>query len=105
MRPITSGKERDMKKFLVFVSVLACSILWGTAAFCAPNLQDGLWEITTSTEMKGMPAGMMKPMTRTTCLTQKDSVPERPVKSECKMSDMKSTGNTVTWTVTCPDAV
>jgi hypothetical protein len=52
-----------------------------------------------------MPAGMMKPMTHISCLTQKDAVPEKPAKSDCKMTDMKSVGNTVTWAVTCPDAV
>jgi hypothetical protein len=92
-----------MKRIFGFVFV--CSILWGTSAFCAPNMQDGLWEITSTVEMEGMPAVMMKPMTHTSCLTQKDAVPDKPAKSDCKMTDMKLVGNTVTWAVTCPDAV
>ena len=94
-----------MGKVSGMILVFVCCMLWVGTAFCAPNMQDGLWEITTTVEMKGMPAGMMKPMTHTSCLTQKDSVPDKPAKSECKMSDMKYEGNTVSWTVTCPEAV
>ncbi|HMK59833.1 MAG TPA: DUF3617 family protein [Dissulfurispiraceae bacterium] len=80
-------------------------VLYAQAAFGAPNMQDGLWEVTTTVEMKGMPAGMMKPMTHTTCITRKDSVPAKPPKSDCKMSDMNSSGNTVSWTITCPESI
>jgi len=93
-----------MKKILTAALVML-TIVWTTVAFADPNMQDGLWEITTVVEMKGMPAGMMKPMTHTTCLTQKDSVPEKPAKSDCKISDMNSSGNTVAWTMTCPDSI
>jgi hypothetical protein len=94
-----------MKKIVGVVLVIVCSTFWGTVALSAPNIQDGMWEITSAVEMNGMPSGMMKPMTHTTCLNQKDSVPDKPVKSDCKMTDMKSEGNTVSWTVTCPDSV
>jgi hypothetical protein len=97
--------DGHMKQFIIFVFVLAISAAFVLSAFAAPNMQDGMWEITSTVEMKGMPAGMMKPMTHTTCLTQKDSVPEKPAKSDCKMSDMKTSGNTVSWTVTCREAV
>jgi len=94
-----------MKKIVGIALVFAYSIFWGTVAFSAPNIQDGMWEITSTVEMNGMQPGMMKPMTHTTCLTQKDSVPNKPAKSDCRMTDMKSEGNTVSWTVTCSDSV
>ncbi|HMK55571.1 MAG TPA: DUF3617 domain-containing protein [Dissulfurispiraceae bacterium] len=94
-----------MRTIIWVVLVVAITALTVPVAFAAPNMQDGLWEITTTVEMKGMPSGMMKPMTHTSCLTHKDSVPEKPAKSDCKMSDMNSSGNTVTWTMTCPDSV
>ncbi len=93
-----------MRKAFVIILIVSCGLFWAGSAFCAPNMQDGLWEITTKSEMKGMPAGMMKPMTHTMCLTQKDSVPEKPRKTDCKMTHSIN-GNTVTWSVTCPDSV
>lgn len=94
-----------MSKVLPGVLVLVCCMLFAATAFGAPNMQDGLWEITTTMEMKGMPAEMMKPMTHTTCLTQKDSFPEKPQKSDCKMTSSNPQSDTVSWTVTCPNSV
>jgi hypothetical protein len=68
------------------------------------NMQDGQWEITTSLEMPGMPAGMMKPQTFTTCLSQRDSVPKGGDQSDCTIKDAKTDGNTVTWAVACKDS-
>jgi Protein of unknown function (DUF3617) len=39
------------------------------------DMQDGLWEITTTTEMAGMPF-QIPPMTITQCITQQDLVPQ-----------------------------
>jgi len=76
------------------------------AAPAAPaiNMQEGLWEITTTVDMPGMPAGMMKPHTTTTCLNRKESVPKGKNETDCTMKDLKTEGNTVTWTVVCKDA-
>lgn len=75
-----------------------------TATAPKVNMQDGQWEITTTTEMAGMPAGMMKPYTMTTCLTQKEPVAMPKEQSDCKMQDLKTSGNTVTWAMVCPNA-
>jgi len=76
------------------------------AAPAAPtiNMQEGLWEITTTVDMPGMPAGMMKPNIFTTCLNRKESVPKGKNETDCTMKDLKTEGNTVTWTVVCKDA-
>lgn len=66
----------------------------------APNISDGLWETTMTIEMPGMPAGMMQPFTYTSCITQKDTVPQKK-ESGCTMSDVKTVGNTVFWKVKC----
>ena len=68
------------------------------------NMQDGQWEITVTTDIPGMPAGMAKPHVVTTCLTQKEPVAKMKEESECKMQDMKITDNTVTWMIVCPNA-
>ena len=70
----------------------------------AINMQDGLWEITTTVEMAGVPAGMIKPQTFTTCLSKSDYVPKTPKETDCTIKDVKTEGNTVTWTVVCKDA-
>ncbi len=65
------------------------------------NMQEGQWEITTTMEMPGMP----KPhtMTTTTCLTQKDPVAKIDEKNNCKMENLTTVGNTVTWKIVCPE--
>lgn len=68
------------------------------------NMKDGLWEVTTMVEMPGMPAGMMKPHTFTNCLSQKDSVPKGKNETDCTVKDVKTDGNTVSWTVVCKEA-
>jgi hypothetical protein len=67
-------------------------------------MQEGKWEITNTIEMKGMPAGMMKPHTVTTCLSQKDSVPKDTQQKDCTMKDVKVEGNTVNWEVQCKNS-
>jgi hypothetical protein len=69
-------------------------------SIAAPNMEDGLWEITSTAEMTGMPA---KSFTHTTCLTKEKAVPQT-TQSECTMKDVKTQGNTVTWTMVCKEA-
>ncbi len=66
-------------------------------------MQEGQWEITTTAEMQGLPAGMMKPHTFTTCLTQKDPIAKDKELTDCKMQDIQTVGNTVSWAIVCPN--
>ena len=68
-------------------------------SFAVPNMEDGLWEITTTVDMPGMPA---KSFTHTTCLTKEKAVPQT-AESGCTIKDVKTQGNTVTWTVVCSE--
>ncbi len=68
------------------------------------NMQEGKWEITTTFEMPGMPAGAMKPQTFNACLSPKDYVPADKEQKDCTMRDVKVEGNTVTWSVVCKDS-
>lgn len=74
------------------------------AAPQAVNMQDGKWEITSTLEMQGVPAGMMKPQTFTSCLSQKDYVPKGTDQKDCEMKTVKIDGNTVSWEVVCKDS-
>ena len=115
------GKGVYMQKTVGFALVLVSVILVLMAAGCskkeegsqpavkpvvpqAVNMQEGKWEITTTFEMPGMPTGMMKPQTFTTCLSQKDYVPKDKEQKDCAMQDVKIDGNTVSWSVVCKDS-
>jgi hypothetical protein len=79
-----------------------------TASGAAPNMKEGLWEITMKMEMPGMPAGM-KPQVMQQCVTKKDMEDPRkttpggadPKDNRCQMTDYKMQGNTATWNMAC----
>jgi hypothetical protein len=88
---------RMMKKtFIIFVVLL--SLLWAASAFA--ELKEGLWEISTQVEMKGLPQSM-PPTTIRQCITKSDAVPQKKDKNyDCK-TNQKISGNTVSYTVEC----
>ena len=69
-------------------------------SFSSPNMEDGLWEITSTVNTPGMPS---RSFTHTTCLTKEKAVPQT-AESGCTIKDLKTQGNTVTWTVVCKEA-
>lgn len=89
------------------VSVLAAS----TVLVAQGPRRDGNWEVTTQMEMSGM---QMPPMVTTQCLTKEDAadpqkaLPQRPQRGgppdSCKVSDYKTDGNKITWTMKCEGA-
>jgi uncharacterized lipoprotein YehR (DUF1307 family) len=109
--------KNSMRLFLIVVMVVFALTLTGcgdkvkegaqapTPAQPKVNMQDGQWEVTVTSEIPGMPAGMAKPHIMTTCLTQKEPIARVKEESDCKMQDMKTIGNTVTWTIVCPNAM
>jgi hypothetical protein len=60
-------------------------------------MEDGLWEITSTMDIPGMPA---RSFTHSSCLTKEKAVPQTS-QSDCTIKDVKNLGNTVTWTVVC----
>jgi hypothetical protein len=81
----------------IWIIVAVVFVFFTGISFAAPNMEDGLWEITTTVDMPGMPS---KSFTHTTCLTKEKAVPQT-AESGCTIKDMKTQGNTVTWTVVC----
>jgi hypothetical protein len=61
-----------MKKSLI-VFVVLMSMLWTAGAFA--ELKEGLWEVTTQVEVRGMPQ-LMLPTTVRQCITKSDPVPQ-----------------------------
>jgi hypothetical protein len=77
----------------------------GTAA-AQLNVKDGLWEMTMTTEMAGMPGGAPG-MTMQQCFSAKDFQDPAAMNrgmdkgSKCTTSDYRLQGNTATWKIAC----
>lgn len=79
----------------VLCMLLAALPAWGL------DLKPGKYEITAKVEMPGMPGGM-PPHTMTQCLTEQKPVPDSSASAQgCKITEMKTKGNTVTYTMEC----
>lgn len=67
------------------------------------NMHEGMWEMTTTMQVEGMPQGMgggMPPSVSRECLTQKDIV--SPDKEEnCEVVKQDISGNTISWKIQC----
>jgi len=98
----------NVSRIVALTAVIGCSV----AVFAQGVRRDGKWEMTTQMEMAGMPAGRgIPPMTVTQCITKEQaadpqkSLPQPPQRggqqTDCKVSDFKSTGNKVNWTIKC----
>ena len=82
--------------------VLACP-----ATLRAADMQPGLWEITTTTEMAGMkiPTGSISQ-----CITKADAADDQkmlPKDDKCEVYDMQIQGNRTSWKMRCrgPEAM
>ena len=94
----TSAREHIMKKNLICLSVLAC--LSTTTAYAASGES---WEITTTTDMPGMPVAMGE-TTTTVCFpkgAEKDPRQLMKQAGECKVTDLKTAGSKTTWKMKC----
>lgn len=92
-----------MFKKICFVLAAGLSILWTGIAFAAPDMQEGMWEMTFETKMEGMPMAPMK-MKHKQCLTKKDMVPQKQEKGQdCKTTNTQMSGDTVSWAIICKD--
>lgn len=86
------------------LAVFAVGLTLSSLGIAAPTMKPGLWEITTSMEGAGMPASM-PPTKIKHCYRAEDlkdlrnTVPEK--NSNCKVSNWKESGNTVTWNMAC----
>jgi hypothetical protein len=92
------------------IAVLAV-LIGSTAAVAQSPLRAGRWEVTTQMQMPGMPVQMPE-MKTTQCVTPEqlkdpaNTVPKAPdggrtANQDCKVSDYKVSGSTVTWRMAC----
>ena len=103
-----------MKRIAGFVA--AATIVATSAVLVAQGpgpRRDGNWQVTVEMDMPGMPQ-KMPPTTMTQCLTKADVedatkiVPPAPgrggMPSDCKVTDYKTVGNKVSWSMACSGA-
>jgi hypothetical protein len=90
-----------MHKFVWLGLLAGVSLFLPVPAPAAEMMKPGLWEITTSMEMPGMPY-QAPPQTMRHCYTAQE-VKEEPVPKDnnCKITDLKSSGNKVSWKLEC----
>lgn len=86
----------------------AALVVMSAAAFAGPNIQAGLWEITTHVEVAGMQANLM-PATVRQCIRAADlEKPEAMVpqgaRGDCRVMDYRMQGNTASWRLECTGA-
>jgi hypothetical protein len=79
----------------VLCMLLAALPAWGL------DLKPGKYEITAKVEMPGVSGGMPA-QTTTQCLNEQNPVPASSAGAQgCKITDMKTKGNTITYTMEC----
>ncbi len=89
--------KRISLSLLIIAGIISLSI-----AGSGPNMKPGKWEITSTVDMPGMPAGMIPPTKIIQCMTKSDMVPQAsPESGKCKAPKVKKKGNTVSWTIVC----
>jgi hypothetical protein len=95
---------------VIFAAIATFAILIVNAV-AQGSIRPGRWEVTMQMQMAGSPMQMPE-MKTTRCVTPEDakdpvrSMPTGPEgrggqKSDCKVADYKTSGNTATWKMVC----
>ena len=96
-----------MKNLSLFYLLPILGLASSLVAAALPNMQEGLWEITTKVEISGLPEGLPE-HTIQHCVTKKD-LEEGKGKmhqpdsrnSKCAVKDYKVEGNKASWSINC----
>ena len=99
------------------LTVVLTVLAFGAVGLIAQGgMRPGRWETTMQMEMAGSPV-QMPPMKQTRCVTPAEAKDPsllqsgppggRGGKNDCKVSDQKMSGNTISWKIACtsPDAM
>lgn len=93
-----------MKNFLLMTLCLAVSHTVTATESEMPDIKEGLWELTSTAEMTGMPMAM-PPMTTTSkeCMSKKNAIDPRTMlkNQNCDIQDLKIESNSASWTMSC----
>ena len=87
------------------LAVCTLILALGLPAFAddTPSVKPGKWQWTMQMDIPGMPF-KMPPVKVTHCVTPEDAKSAVPSdqNKDCKVSDVKVSGNTYSWSVDCP---
>ncbi|MBN1546079.1 MAG: DUF3617 domain-containing protein [Syntrophaceae bacterium] len=86
-------------KDLLIILVLSIILVSFGTSWAGPRINPGKWEITTKTEMAGIPP---QSITHVQCITDQDMVPvSQDASKECKVTDIIVKGDTAKWKISC----
>src|ERR1035437_1685939 len=89
-----------MKKIVI---VILSALLLPNISFATDTMREGYWELITTMEMPGMPM-KMAPTKMKHCYTKEDVKDQKKSIStdkNCTVTDLKQSGNKVTWKMKC----
>lgn len=93
-----------MKRITTILAAAALVVVSGSAVLAATEMREGKWEISSTIDMPGMPF-KVPPTVVTHCYTKEDVKDRKNAvtnkNEECKVTDMKVSGNKVTWKMKC----
>lgn len=84
------------------ISTIGLALLLGAYTSTATAAPGEWWEITSKTEMPGMPFKMPETTVRVCVANDAASDPRQTMQDkDCKMTDIKTSGNKTTWKMRC----
>jgi hypothetical protein len=89
-----------MKKTIV---TLLSILLLPAISYAGNAMREGLWEISSRVEMPGMPM-KIPPTVMKHCYSKEDVKDQKTTiarDKNCSVTDLKTSGNKVTWTMKC----
>lgn len=84
------------------IAMLGIVLLAGSSAHADP-MRNGKWEITSKTEMSGMPAGVSGRTNKVTICVDNKNKDKPPIGADpsCRISNYKIVGNSSSWKMEC----
>ena len=89
-----------MKKIVI---TLLSALLLPVSCFAADTMRDGYWEVITTMDMPGMPM-QMPPTKLKHCYSKEDVKDQKKTittDKNCTVTDLKQSGNKVSWKMKC----
>lgn len=85
------------------LTVILFALALPVTGFAADSMRDGYWELTTTMDMPGMPV-KMAPTKVKHCYTKEDVKDQKKTittDKNCTVTDLKQSGNKVSWKMKC----